>query len=249
MRTRTTRSAAALLFLAITSCAVLAAEAQDPNAPINAESHKEKIKVACIGDSITAGVGSKMAWPKMLQQMLGDKWEVKNYGISARTLLKKGDHPWDKEHQYQDAQKLNPDVVIIMLGTNDTKPQNWKLKDEFIPDYKDMIATFNKADPKPRIFACHPPLVPGAGNFGITEAGVLEQIPMIDAMAKEVGVGVIDMHDIFKGKDAMFPDRVHPNTDGATELAKAAYKKLTGKEFTGELKIETPAPKKKDAAK
>ena len=37
--------------------------------------------------------------------------------------------------------------------------------------------------------------------------------------------------------------------NGATELAKAAYKKLTGKEFTGELKIETPAPKKKDAAK
>jgi lysophospholipase L1-like esterase len=250
MRTRELRSRAAILFLAVSATALMAADAIDPNAPINVESFKEKIKVACVGDSITSGAGSKIPWPKILQQMLGDKWEVKNYGVSGRTLLKKGDHPWDKEHQYPDALKLKPDVVIIMLGTNDTKPQNWKMKDEFVGDYKDIIASFTKAEPKPRVFACHPPLVPGAGNYGINEAGVLEQIPMIDALAKETGSGVIDMHDIFKGKDALLPDRVHPNTDGATELAKAAYKKLTGKDFTDELKLETPEPKKKkDAAK
>ena len=234
-----------LLFLAAVAT-TRAGDATDPNAPINIENYKETIKVACIGDSITAGVGSKVPWPKILQQMLGDKWLVKNYGISARTLLKKGDNPYNKEKQYQDAQNLKPDVVIIMLGTNDTKPHNWKSKDEFVPDYKDMIATFNKADPKPRVFACHPPFVPGAGNFGINEAGVLEQIPLIDTLAKEVGAGIIDMHGALKDKDAMLPDRVHPNTDGATELAKAAFKVLTGKAFEGELKLDIPAPKKKD---
>ncbi|MEI6233608.1 MAG: GDSL-type esterase/lipase family protein [Planctomycetota bacterium] len=224
--------------------------AGDANDPINTESYKEKIKVACVGDSITAGVGSKMPWPKMLQQMLGDKWDVKNYGISARTLLKKGDHPYDKEKMFQDAQNLKPDVVVIMLGTNDTKPQNWKFKDEFIADYKDMIGHFTKADPKPRTFACYAPFVPGKGNFGIVESGVLEQMPMIDTIAKETGSGIIDMHAALKDKDAMLPDRVHPNTDGATELAKTVFKKLTGKDFTGELKIEAPAPKKKkDEAK
>lgn len=212
--------------------------AEDPNAPINVESYKEKIKVACVGDSITEGAGSKIPWPKLLQQMLGDKWEVKNYGISARTMLKKGDFPYEKEKKYEDAQRLKADVVVIMLGTNDTKAQNWKHKDEFVADYKDMIANFNKNEPKPHIFACYPPIVPGAGNFGITEAGVLEQIPMIEALAKETGAGVIDIHGAFKGKEAMFPDRVHPNTDGATELAKAVYAKLTGKEFTGELKAK-----------
>ena len=230
MRAQALRSLATLFVLGSIASAVLAAEAQDPNAPINAESHKEKIKVACIGDSITAGVGSKMAWPKMLQQMLGDKWEVKNYGVSARTLLNKGDHPIEKEQKFKDALNLKPDVVIIMLGTNDTKPQNWKFKDEFVADYKDMIAQFDKADPKPRVYACHPPYVPGKGNFGINEAGVLEQIPLIDALAKELHAGTIDMHGALKDKDALLPDRVHPNIEGAPELAKAAYKKLTGKE-------------------
>src|SRR4029078_5058919 len=114
-------------------------------------------KVACIGDSITQGVGSKLPWPAILQQMLGDKWSVKNYGVSAGQLLKKGDHPFDKEKKYADAQALKPDVVIIMLGTNDTKAHNWKFKDEFVADYKDMIAHFTGADPKPRVFACYPP--------------------------------------------------------------------------------------------
>jgi len=233
------------VLMVVAASRMWAGEAVDPNAPINAEKYKEKIKIACVGDSITAGAGSKVPWPKLLQQMLGDKWEVKNYGISARTLLKKGDHPYDKERMYGDAQHLKADVVVIMLGTNDTKPQNWKFKDEFVPDYKDMIATFNKNEPKPRIFACYPPLVPGTGNFGINEAGVKEQIPMIDAIAKETGSGVIDIHGAFAGKDAMFPDKVHPNTEGATELAKAVYKKLTGKEFTGEVKIDAPAAKPK----
>ena len=243
MRRVSFQPAAVILFF-LAAARVWAADS-DPNAPINAESYKEKIKVACIGDSITQGAGSKVPWPKILQQMLGDKWLVKNYGVSARTLLNKGDYPFQKEHQYQDAQKLKPDVVVIMLGTNDTKPQNWSHKDEFVADYKEMIGAFNKADPKPRVFACYPPFVPGKGNYGINEAGVLEQIPMIDTIAKETGSGVIDMHGATKDKDAMFPDKVHPNTEGATELAKAVFKKLTGKDFAGELKLD-PAPAKKD---
>jgi lysophospholipase L1-like esterase len=42
-------------------------------------------------------------------------------------------------------------------------------------------------------------------------------------------VGVIDVHGALNGKDALIPDRVHPNTEGATEIAKAVFKALTGK--------------------
>src|SRR5438046_5593511 len=139
-------STALFLFL---NLFLAAGEGVDPNAPIDTAKYQAKIKVACIGDSITQGVGSKVPWPAILQKMLGEKWEVKNYGVSARTLLKKGDHPFDKEKKYTDAQSYKPDVVIIMLGTNDTKPQNWKFKDEFAADYKDMIAHFTSAELQP----------------------------------------------------------------------------------------------------
>ena len=67
------------------------------------------------------------------------------------------------------------------------------------------------------------------GNFGINEEGVQEQIPLIDKLAKEMGLGVIDMHTALVDKPDLIPDRVHPNAEGAGEMAEAAYGVLTGK--------------------
>lgn len=71
--------------------------------------------------------------------------------------------------------------------------------------------------------------VPGAGNFGINEAGVKEEAPMIEAIAKEMNVGVIDMYAALKDRPETLPDRVHPNTAGAELMAKAAAEALAGK--------------------
>ena len=132
--------------------------------------------------------------------MLGDKWKVGNFGVSGRTLLKKGDHPYWTEKAYQNALAFKPDVVIIMLGTNDTKPQNWKHKDEFVADYTELVKSFLTLESKPRVYVCRPCPVPGTGNYGINEAGVKEQIPLIDALAAKLNLGVIDMHAALEGK-------------------------------------------------
>ena len=46
---------------------------------------QEKIKVACVGNSITYGIGvanpEVNAYPVKLQGMLGDKYEVGNFGM------------------------------------------------------------------------------------------------------------------------------------------------------------------------
>jgi lysophospholipase L1-like esterase len=199
--------------------------AADPNSPLELASYKEKVKIACVGDSITAG-----PYPGQLQKLLGEKFMVKNFGNSGSTLLKHGDKPYDKQKSYTDALAFKGDAVVIMLGTNDTKPQNWgKHKDEFVADYKALLAEFAKAENKPRIFVATPPFVPGKGNYGINEAGVLEELPMIEALAKEAGVGIIDQHAATKDKDELFPDRVHPNAAGAGVLASTVYKALLGK--------------------
>ena len=228
--------------LTLLSCVALAA---DPNGPIRIEDYQGTIRVACVGDSITAGVGAAKgeSYPTQLGKMLGDRWDVRNFGVSASTLLNHGDKPYQKQEAFQAALQYEPQVVIIMLGTNDTKPQNWKLKGEFVADYKDLLGKFAKLPSKPRIFICRPVPVPGQGNYGINEAGVLEEAPMIDKIAQEMQTGVIDMYGALKDQPKMLPDRVHPNTAGATLMAKAAYKALTGKEFSGRVPATPPKAK------
>ena len=121
------------------------------------------IRVACVGDSITYGAcvadREKNCYPAVLGGLMGEKYDVRNFGVSGATLLKKGDHPWWNVDAFKNATAFNPNVVVIKLGSNDTKPQNWKFKDEFAPDYKDMIDQFKKLPSSPRIFICRPAFV------------------------------------------------------------------------------------------
>ena len=191
----------------------------------------EPIKVACVGDSITQGVGAQKgkSYPAQLQGLLGEGYRVGNFGVSARTLLRKGDFPYWNEKKYQDALAMEPAIVVIMLGTNDTKPQNWKFEAEFAADYRELVKSFQSLKSKPKVFVCRPVPVPGKGNYGINEENVQKEIPRVDALAKELGCGVIDMHAALAKFPEMLPDRVHPNTAGAGEMAKAAAKAITGK--------------------
>jgi lysophospholipase L1-like esterase len=202
-----------------------------PMSPIEPADYKAPVKVACIGDSITEGAGAEggKSYPAQLQGMLGDQWAVSNFGVSGRTLLKKGDFPYWNEAKYQSALKSEPDVVISMLGTNDTKPQNWKFEDEFAADYAELVKSFQALPSKPRILVCRPCPVPEPGNFGINEKNLKVWMKRIDKLAKDMDLGVIDMHKALDDQPELLPDRVHPNTEGAGEMAGAAYEALTGK--------------------
>ena len=216
-----------LLALALTTLAALA----NPT-PIDPGVFKRSIRVACVGDSITQGVKlpQGMTYPEQLQKMLGSPWIVKNFGKSGRTLLKQGDHPYWNESIYQDALQFAPDAVIIKLGTNDTKPQNWKHIADFKKDYRALVESFRSLPGKPRIYICTPCPVVGAGSFDITNAGVAEEVGWVKELAAELHVGLVDMNAAFAGKSELLPDKVHPNAEGATLLAGTAYSALTGKE-------------------
>ncbi len=198
---------------------------------VDISKYPKTIQLACIGDSITQGAGADpgKSYPSQLQILLGPKWDVRNVGLSGRTLLKKGDFPYWNEQYYKEALAKLPDVVIIMLGTNDTKPQNWVHSDEFLSDYKELIESFKNLSSHPQIYICRPCPVFGAGNYGITEANIQKEIPMIDQIAREENVQVIDMHKPLESKPQMIPDMVHPNNAGAAVMAATAFQALTGK--------------------
>jgi lysophospholipase L1-like esterase len=236
------RSLARTAFLALAVVFAISALAQTPdvNAPIQVQRYQAPVRVACVGDSITAGSGTKVreleSYPAQLQRMLDEHtWLVGNFGVSGATLMNRGDKPYQKLPVFQDALKFDPDVVIVMLGTNDSKPQNWHFKEQFVADYRDLLGRFKALPKVPRIFICRPVVVIGAGAFGINGDAVAQELPLIDAIAKDAQVGVIDMRGALASREDLLPDHVHPNTEGANLLARAAYRALTGGEFVGTL--------------
>jgi acyl-CoA thioesterase I len=189
---------------------------------------QSKIKVACVGNSITEGaaIEEPMRYPAQLQKFLGDGYEVRNYGIGGRTLLKKGDFPYWQEEKFKEVLAWTPDVVVIKLGTNDTKPQNWIYGDEFENNYKEFIQAFKKLPGRRKIYVCTPIPV-FRDEWGITQSIVSEEIiPMIGNVAKSEGVKVIDLYNPMLGKDALAPDGIHPNAEGAALIALEVYKAI-----------------------
>lgn len=212
-----------------------AAMAADAKAPVDVSQYAGTVKVACVGDSITHGSGASKgnSYPDQLQRMLGEKFEVKNFGVSGATLLNSGDRPYQKQKLYKEAIAFNPDVVVIMLGTNDSKPKNWAHHEEFAGDYRELVGKFAALKSHPRIWVMLPCPVPNGGKYGITEGPVTEELPIIQGVAKELGTGLIDVHGAMAGHPELFADNVHPKTAGATLLAGTVYQGLMGKAYAG----------------
>ncbi len=201
---------------------------------------KDAIRVACIGNSITEGMGIDMAsqqgYPAQLQRLLGDGYDVRNFGVSARTLLTNGDMPYVREQPWRDAQAFHPDIVIIKLGTNDSKTHNWNAHgSEFAADLQAMIDTLkpmvhviNKKGrktkemvraEKPAIYLCTP-IKPFEDKWAITDSVVVNGvIPAIRQVAEKNGLPLIDLYSVVTDPADMTADKIHPNAKGARRIA------------------------------
>lgn len=189
-----------------------------------------EIRVACIGNSITYGSQIKDrdrdSYPAVLDRLLGEGYDVKNFGLGGRTLLNKGDRPYMNEKIYQDALAFNPHIVIIKLGTNDSKSFNWKYKADFTKDLQTMVDAFKALPAQPEIYLCYPSKAYQTGDNINDDIIGKEIIPMIDKVAKKNNLPVIDLYTAMDGKPEMFPDRIHPNEEGAKVMAKTVYRSL-----------------------
>ncbi len=191
-----------------------------------------KIRVACVGDSITYGAGVEDRetnnYPSVLGGMLGSSFEVRNFGRSGATLLSTGDLPYGSTDEFRAATDWVPDVVILKLGTNDTKPQNWKGRPAFEKDLVAMLDHFQKLKHKPatKAWVCVPVPVYETRwgiNREVLDTGV---IPSIMDVCQKHKVPVIDLNDALSGHPEMFPDKIHPNAAGARVMALTVYQAI-----------------------
>ena len=198
-------------------------------------SAKKKIKVACVGNSVTYGYGlsnrERDAYPVQLQNMLGNGYEVRNFGKSGSTLLYNAYRPYVKQTEFADALGFSADIIVIHLGLNDTDPRAWPdYGDEFIHDYRALIDSFRKTSPKSKIFVCrmtpidtrHSRFISGTRDW----YGEIQNA--IELVAKGAKVELIDLNAPLYNKQYLFPDALHPNAEGARIIAKTVSSAITG---------------------
>jgi len=189
-------------------------------------------RVACVGDSITEGYGlkvqSRTSYPVMLDSILGSKYSVLNNGRSATTLQKKGDFPYWICKEFSNTFVYKPNIIVIKLGTNDTKPQNWHA-DTYEQDYQALIDTFKTITSKPKIYVCLPVPV-FKTRWGINDSTVINGvIPIIEKLALKNKLTVIDLYHGMSTQGANFPDDIHPNEKAAKAMASIIANKLKEK--------------------
>lgn len=202
-------------------------------------------KVACIGNSVTYGYGLPdreiNCYPAQLQQLLGARYEVKNFGISGSTLLRHGHRPYEKTTAFKDMLAFVPDIAIIHLGLNDTDPRDWPdHRDEFMPDYRWLIDTIRQINPAVKIFVCR--LTPIFHEHPRFKSGTRNWYAQIQACITQLAVAnhtsLIDLHAALYAHPELFPDALHPDVTGAGIIAHTIYSGITSK--YGGLKLAVP---------
>lgn len=208
--------------------------------PVHAE---EKIKVACVGDSITEGWASTntetQSYPVQLQKLLGDEYEVKNFSKGGRTAMKVAGGYWPiwNEGFFTQSKTYNPDVVILMLGTNDVMTDNWNDGETYYPDLKALVETYQGLSSQPTVYLATP-----STAFDSEHPDKLQNkaVPIVKQVAEETGAVLVDINALTANNGQYYPDGIHPNDEGYARLALMFYEHVFNKEVF-DLTVKTEA--------
>ena len=183
---------------------------------LTAMAASKKIVISCIGDSITNNPNNEnYNYPKHLQTKLGAEYEVKNFGRSGAAVKS-----YTTTNEYANSLKSNPDIVIIMIGTNDSA--SWVSKETYYNDYISLVNAYASLSSKPAIYLMSSPKAFESANWGdtfkndIIEGDIRNTVKQI---AEEKNLKFIDMYSATQNYSQYFYDGIHPDENGASLIA------------------------------
>ena len=182
------------------------------------------IKVACIGDSITAGFGLEDwddSYPNQLHYLLGDNYVVNpNLGKSGSSIWRHSLLPYIKTQEFINAVHWPGDILVVCLGTNDTVYQaTEQFCREFKADYEDLLSFLLTTSPTATAYLCKIPPI-----FRVENAQFAENVTLINTLIAKVaesnGLPLIDLNTPLASSPDLLPDGLHPNEEGARIIAR-----------------------------
>lgn len=194
-------------------------------------------RIACIGDSITFGAGvfatrKADAWPVLWQMLLGKEYQVLNYGVSGATLQKEGDFPYRKIGFLGRLDAARPELVLLMLGTNDSKPYNWD-GPRFAREYEELVTELLSSPGTRRVALAVPPKAFPEKKLGVIAFDISNDViqdsirPLILSLGERYSLPVVDLYAFTEEHPEWFDDGVHPNKAGNRSIAQHIFKELT----------------------
>ena len=201
--------------------------------PVSAKDTEDVKIIAAIGASITAGANADNfyteSYPAQLQNLLGGSYNVINFGNSGKTVRPDPEdgEAWLKQDQWKGVQAIKPDVIIVNIGTNDSKPANFLGRDGFKKAYIDFINTIKAVNPDMEIYICTVPCA-YSNSYGISNENIRDTIaPVQREVAQEFGYHLVDLYKISQNKSLIFDDGIHPHSLGYGMFAEIIEKMLT----------------------
>ena len=179
-------------------------------------------RIACIGDSIT----ENSAYPVELQNLLGDNYFVKEFGVTGSTILTDTWNPYIHTAAFFRAMEFLPDIVIVMLGTNDAREDHYMSIENFVTDYEGLLRRVLEIESNPRIFLVKPPPI-FVNELSLCNEHLLDGvIPNIEKVANDFDLTTIDVYTPLINHPDYFWDGVHPKNEGAIVIASEICKAL-----------------------
>ncbi|MCL4430643.1 MAG: GDSL-type esterase/lipase family protein [Candidatus Bathyarchaeota archaeon] len=212
-----------LLALAVTVLLVAASlEAVMLAAITNEQTPQSPVRVACVGDSITRGT----EYTLYLWEKLGSNYVISDFGVGGVTVSLKSESAYMNTTAFELAKQFQPDIVVVMLGTNDADNDLNISKEQFISDYLSLLSEFQSLSSKPKVYIVLPP--PIFENDANLNGTLLTQmiIPSISEVANVTGVSLVDAYTPLLDHPDYFGDGVHPKVEGAQVIADAVYSVL-----------------------
>ena len=215
-----------IMLVGLLVCGVaLAGCGETEEAAPRAASAQEKapLRVVCAGDSNTEGYGAT-SYTAFLAETLGPDYTVQNLGVSGTTAMASGSYPYTETAAYRESLAAEADIVVLMLGTNDTAC--WRGGEVFADEYEDLVASYLALDPKPRLILCTPPAPQdedwpaGMVSFGVQPAAYAAVNEAVRASAARHDLAVVDVYGLTAGQSSWFlDDGIHLADAGAEAVA------------------------------
>ena len=166
-------------------------------------------------------------YPTDLEELLGCNYYVREFGVTGSTVVVNSYTPYLYEPRFSAAKLFLPDIVVILLGTNDVRADNYQSIDEFVADYKKLVGELQALESNPKIYLVKPPPI-FENELELSNDNLVGGvIPRVEQVANDLGLPLIDAYTPLVGHPEYFVDGVHPNFDGASVIANQVYKALT----------------------